>query len=103
MKVWRVENSEGKGCYFGENTPIKKYLCSRHNNRMESNPAPQCDRGINRAMKNNEICAFSSKEQALDWFSLEELEKIKEEDFKLKEIEVAVITEKGQKQVLCIR
>jgi len=50
-----------------------------------------------------EICGFLSLEQAMRWFTEEEIDSLYEEGYQLIEIKVKKITAIGEKQVLGIR
>jgi len=99
IKIWRVENKQGEGCYWGKSTRI---ILNRHKN-PRTHPTPAYDWGIRRPPKQNEICGFINKQQALKWFSQDELDLLLAFNFRLKEIEVTQITTIGQKQILAVR
>lgn len=99
IKIWRVENNKGEGCYWGQPTAP---ILERHDNPI-THPTPMQDEKINRPPKQNEISGFISKQQALNWFSEVELMLLLAFGFRLKEIEVTKITVRGQKQILAVR
>ena len=107
-KIWRVENSKGRGCYSsGDDGGIKVYdfldsFLIRHAS-SNGHPSPNMDVGIKRSMRPHEICGFISLEQASIWFSKEEIEWLNERGFYLKEVEVNKITAIGQYQILAQR
>ncbi len=100
MKIWRVEDSIGRGCY--RPTQNTEHILSRHKNEM-THPTPLQDRFISRNPKGSEISGFASEKQARDWFSDLELNVLKHMGFKLKEVEVSKITVYGDFQVLAIK
>lgn len=102
-KIWRVENKQGKGPYQKLFNPIAGWLLNRHDEDMDDHPTPHFDEGIKRGLNNGEICGFISLEQAKEWFSNYELDKLKGAGFELKEIEVSKITAIGKKQILVIK
>lgn len=99
MKIWRVENIDGIGCYRNRNT---KEILHRHITSRET-PNPYEDIGINRSLKKNEICGFLNIEQARKWFNKIELIALKKIGYSLKQIEVLKITAIGKTQVLAIK
>lgn len=99
MKIWRVEDEYGQGCYYAH----LPYNFIDNHTRENGHPRPEDDRGIKRGQKEEEICGFVSKEQAKKWFTQYELRCMREEGFDLKEIEVEKITAIGHTQVLAIR
>ena len=103
MKIWRVENSDGQGCYRKFGIKFLDRLVNRHDRTCLKHPIPFNDIGIERGQETFEICGFIDKDQALNWFSKYELKKLAGIGFYLKEIEVAEITAIGEKQVLAIR
>jgi hypothetical protein len=104
IKIWRVENESGRGCYNAVNkTPGIWDIIVDHDITPEIHPQPILDKGICRPMKSEEICGFINLSGALDWFTIEDLKVLLDSGFKLKEIEVKEITAIGQKQVLAIR
>jgi len=104
VKIWRVENQNGLGCYsFGE-IPFIKRMIKRHNKNREYNPLPCDDIGIERDIEEgSEICGFKDKQQALNWFNKYELKQLAFLGFFLEEIEVTAITAIGQRQILAVR
>lgn len=99
IKIWRVEDKDGIGCYQGH-LPELERMYKKHN---KINPLPFKDKGIRREPRENEICGFINKEQAFKWFNKYELKNLKNLGFDLKEIKVAKITAIGERQVLAIR
>lgn len=97
--IWRVENNEGKGCYRYKNT--KKFL-EYHDleNNQKNHPCPLFDTGIDRDLFNKEICGFYSIEQAMRWFSVDDLINLKTLGFRLKKVFVKEITAIGNSQIL---
>jgi hypothetical protein len=103
IKIWRVEDKTGLGCYRVASIPFIRDLIDRHDRTTEKHPTPSCDYGIERNLRPGEICGFINKEQALIWFDKEELKELAGLGFYLKEVEVKEITARGEKQVLAIR
>lgn len=64
---------------------------------------PVTDKGIERNQKDNEICGFLNKNQALNWFNKKQLLKLEKYGYELKTIDVDKITAIGRSQVLAIR
>jgi len=115
IKIWRLENKAGIGCYRalsieGLKKEIGEFgilfltmLLYRHDKTYEEHPTPSCDFGIERDIYPEEICGFLNKEQGEKWFNKNELEDLEKIGFKLKEIEVKKITAIGRNQVLAIK
>ena len=99
MRIWRVENDKGEGCYYGQPT---EYLLRRHNNN-NTHPTTLADRKIGRIQRKNEISGFVDRDKALDWFNPYELGVLRRIGFELKLIEVEEITEVGTYQVLAVK
>lgn len=103
VKIWRVENNDGIGCYTFGHMPFIRRMIKRHNKNSIYNPLPCEDIGIERDTEENEICGFMDKLQALSWFNRYELKNLKVLGFELKEVKVTYITARGQRQVLAVR
>lgn len=104
MKIWRVEDIEGLGCYRHEAGEVADYFIEKHDKDIKGNhPTPELDIGIKRKMKSKEICGFKTLRQAKKWFTREDLTILKHFEFKLKKIKVSKITAIGKRQVLAIR
>ena len=103
MKIYRVEDKNGFGCYRDNNIRFLRNMRIRHDKDLEKYPTPKLDLGIERFIEINEICGFIDLRQAKQWFSKYELKKLAEYGFSLKKVEVKEITAIGQKQVLAIR
>jgi hypothetical protein len=103
IKIWRVEDDSGLGCYRKYGIKFLDKLVDRHDRTCLKHPTPFNDKGIEREILTIEICGFVNKSQAIQWFSKYELKKLAGLGFNLKEIEVAEITAIGEKQVLAIR
>lgn len=104
LKIWRIENNDGEGCYrLWQTNSFVRYMERRHNNSMEKHPFPKLDNGIDREIKNGEICGFRDLSQVKNWFSRYELKNLAKIGFTLKKVEVREITAFGEKQVLAIR
>lgn len=103
IKIWRVEDEAGQGCYRDFGIKFLDRMMNRHDSNFTKYPIPEVDKGINRAIRPGEICGFINLEQALNWFSKYELKKLLCYGLELKEIEVKKITAIGEKQVLAIR
>lgn len=100
MFIYRIEDSDGKGCYrFMETLSF----LGKHNNDIENHPCPSNDRGIDRYIEENEICGFKDLQQLKKWFTLSDIKKLRYFGFTIKKIEVEQITAYGEKQVLAIR
>jgi hypothetical protein len=100
--IYRVENKNGDGAYRGY-APICATLNNRHSDRIGDYPLPDYDKGIERGMKRDEIAGFSTKKQALKWFTKDELYALALDGFYLKLVKVSKVTAWGEKQVLAIR
>jgi hypothetical protein len=74
----------------------------QEHSRLNGRPCPCEDRGIERDMKDDEICGFISLRQLKDWFTLNEIINLRAEEFIITKVEVETITAYGQKQVLAI-
>ena len=98
MDVYRVENKEGKGCY--RKGYFTEWLTREHDLNFKKYPPPHYDKGIDRLPVEGELCGFKDKEQALDWFTQEELSKLRKLGFYLERIEGAEVTAIGEKQIL---
>jgi len=102
MKIWRVENENGEGCYQTKHN-LKNWICNRHYDNSIKYPTPCADIKIDRFQKGKEICGFINLKQALNWFSKFELTELMREGFILKEVMVKEITARGKNQVLAVR
>jgi len=102
-KVWRVENSDGIGCYTQDDFYVDEIemMINRHCTR-NGHPSPFNDKGIDRSPRPKEYCAFISRKQAHQWFTDFELKMLSENGFYLKELD-ANITAIGEKQILISR
>jgi hypothetical protein len=101
--VWRVENDDGFGPYsnratWSETRPI---LCS-HQGDYVNHPTPYTDSEIGRIPEPQESCGFISEEQMRQWFTEDELKKLAELGFQVKQVQ-GTITAIGKKQVLFIK
>ena len=96
--VWRVENEEGEGCYI--DTDILLDYCHTDEN---GRPNPRFDKGILRYPKQEELCGFESREQAIEWFDYGLLRVLYREGYRLKKFDNVNITARGQKQILFIK
>jgi len=101
MKVFRVENENGTGCYQAH----LPELYDMYEDHAEDYHRPHAlsDKGIERIADKMEIHAFKDMEQARKWFTEKDLELVKEFGFELKEVEAKEITAVGEKQILIIR
>lgn len=104
-KIWRVEDKAGRGCYQYITGHKHHYdIIIEHSEITPAqHPTPINDTGIERYIRDIEICGFLTREQAIQWFSERDLKELGEAGFELKEVEVAEITAIGEKQVLAIR
>lgn len=100
--IYRVEDENGEGCYSCHLEDLEK-MYNRHTFNGINYPRPQEDIGIQRTTKEFEICGFKDMEQALSWFTEEDLKLLNACGFKLKKVAVLLITAVGEKQVLAIR
>jgi len=99
MIIFRMQNSEGEGCYTSDGFSDILYSHCVFN----GHPTPQEDAGINREMKFGvEICGFESIRQAVKWFNSAERRELRKEGFQIVRREVREITARGQKQCLAI-
>lgn len=105
MKIWRVEDKNGIGCYQHITDHPHHYdiIIDHTENTPKDHPTPINDKGIGRFIDDDEICGFLNKEQAVKWFSERDLKELREAGFELKEVEVEKITAIGEKQILAIR
>ena len=102
--IFRVENSEGRGCYYKFLNDDDRFRFLRsHDDDKQYHPIPYDDFGIGRSARDSEIHGFESLEQAYRWFTQEELKKLEKLGFFLKVVSVLVITERGRCQVLALR
>ena len=99
-KIYRVEDEDGVGPY-GRDYNVE--FLESHNCDRGKHPTPYYDPGIRRECRENEICGFLSIKQLLNWFSVNELYKLKKCGYKLKRVEVNKITAIGRFQCLAIR
>jgi hypothetical protein len=95
--VYRVENENKLGPYTCDIT----WLCNKHNGEAR-HPSPYFDKGLERRPAVNELCAFKNLQQALNWFTVSDLRKLKKEHFELKAINARIVAE-GEFQCLVIR
>jgi hypothetical protein len=100
--IYRVEDENGQGCYSCHFEKLEK-MYSRHVFDGINYPRPQEDKGIKKFPEPDEICGFKNIEQALSWFTEEDLKLLKRHGFELKKVEVEAITAVGEKQVLAVR
>lgn len=98
MKILRVENTDGLGCYMWGDFDFITY-----HDEKNGHPSPSADSGIERRMRKNEICGFKNSNQAFNWFNKSEFIDMEKQGFQLKEIKVKKITAIGEMQVLAIR
>ena len=101
-KIWRVEDSQGRGCYSGEKAWKLRFLFIKHCTD-DKHPSPYMDSGIKRYANYPEQHGFKDRKQLLNWFTIKELKILKYHGFKLKRLEVQKITKIGLTQVLFIR
>ena len=99
--IWRVENENGVGCYSAHFLELED-MYEIHAHSWTRHPLTIDDIGIQRNIKEEEICGFKDKKQALKWFTKNELKFLKSLGFELKKREVKEITAYGQKQLLAI-
>ena len=99
MKIWRIEDGEGNGCYRSSDTIT---ILNRHY-KSKGHPEPHQDVEIERKIRKDEICGFLNKKQAMKWFNEIELHYLREAGYNLKQVEVKKITAIGRTQVLAIR
>lgn len=102
-KILRVEDKEGYGCYCNDGMYLNNL--EHHNDDVYSpsgHPHPLKDLGIERRTKLGERHGFLDIEQAKEWFTLEEFERLSKNGYELKELEVKKITAIGNKQILFI-
>jgi len=100
--IYRVEDELGQGCYSAH-LPELETMYEIHSFNGVNYPRPQEDIGIQRKAEEKEVCGFKDIEQALCWFTEADLSLLNAYGFKLKKVEVDMITEIGEKQVLAIR
>lgn len=112
VNIYRVENKKREGCYWGKQRDYKmlniigghfKTTSKTIEFEIEKHPLPHEDKKIKRCIKDNEIGGFLNKEQALNWFTKDELNGLEKIGYFLKRIKVKKITVIGEKQVLAIR
>ena len=101
--IWRVEDENGYGVYSAHLCELERMYNKHADIGFPVYPCPIDDKGINRDIEGHEICGFTSKEQALTWFSKYELRRMKKFGFELKKVAVLLITATGERQVLAIR
>jgi hypothetical protein len=99
--IYRVEDENGQGCYSAH-LPELERMYARHAFNGVNYPRPQEDKGIEMKPEKDEFCGFKNIEQALSWFTEEDLKLLKRYGFELKKVEVEAITAVGEKQVLAI-
>lgn len=106
MIIYRVEDDKGISCYnykyidaIGILIKDENWYCDHDTIR----PLPFSDKKINRDIREEEICGFISVKQALNWFSIWELKRMKKLGLKLRKINVQKITAIGQSQCLAIK
>lgn len=103
--IYRVQNLKGESCYSYKYLDAIGKLINNMDWFEESpeRPWPKYDRGIDRDIHKEEICGFKSVKQALKWFSIWELKRMKRSGFKLSKVLVQKITEVGEYQILAIK
>lgn len=97
MKVFRVENEYGYGCYCSHMVELEDMYIDHSRDRINR---PITKEDIGRNWELGERHAFIDKKQALDWFSIEDLKLLDRYGFNLIELEVKEITAIGKKQIL---
>jgi hypothetical protein len=101
--VYRVQNEHGLGPYRGrsidQHTDVVRSILMSHSDMFDSHPTPLMDTGIERYMKEDELCAFCCMDSLLQWFEPALLEALKDEGFYIYKIK-AKITKVGEHQVL---
>ena len=102
VKIWRVENIDGDGCYTSHLPELEDFYIN-HKEDYFTRPLTTEDIGIKRNINENEICGFISKKQAKKWFTQEDLKILLPFGFELKQVEVKTITALGECQILAIR
>jgi hypothetical protein len=102
QEVYRVEDEDGYGCYTTSTDNFYHKHLLKHQD-LERTPTPEHDRGIDRFLREKEICGFLNLEQANNWFTKKELKLLEGEGFELKKVKVRRITAIGEKQVLAVR
>jgi len=107
--IYRVENDEGFGCYYGKSYDEEAdilhshFFCSSDADKRK-HPLACEDRGIDRdIISGEEIFGFLNIEQAKAWFTPDELKGLEKLGYALKKVIVKEITAVGEKQVLAIK
>lgn len=101
MIIYRVENKDGDGPY------IKGFTLMWDNSRQsrETNPSPQEDPTLANAIASQGInvsqfrFGFKTLEQLEQWFSAEELARLKALGFEVKQVQAQLVIE-GDSQIL---
>jgi len=100
LHIYRVENENGKGCYFEGAISINRL--GKHN-CLARTPHPIHDVGIKREPVKKEICGFKSLQQARKWFTKTEFKRMAKNGYELKRCDVKKITAESISQVFAVR
>lgn len=108
MKIYRVENDDGRGPYWDNpcvefNDKLFKALSS-HNEDDEKHPTPCYDCFSAPRLGPEIFCGFLSLQQVRDWFTKQERKLLRDDGFKFKAFDIPKkFVWEGRKQCVFLR
>jgi len=97
IKVWRVQNDDGRGPYRG-NYNYTQWTDSGGWHDEENHPSPEADLGIHNSWDGIRF-GFIDLEQAQRWFTRSELERLVCQGYHLIELEVDCVVAQSEYQL----
>ena len=102
MKIWRVQNKNGRGPYWVPTTKKSSAVTAmqeNHNVNLDKYPTAIMDSGIRRSASEGELYGFINEAQLRNWFSDTDLQVLAEDKFEVVIVD-GEITAMGSHQLL---